>query len=318
MGKEAEKSQGIARSSSNKATDASVALKMDSTIMALCALAGAMFLWSGTFIAMKVVLTVFHPIFMIFVRMLGSILLLLPFLRHWQQATPYRQGDWRIIALMVLAEPCLYFVFEGYALRYTTASQAGMVTALLPLLVGIGAFFALKERLSGMAWAGFFLAMGGVVWLTLAGENTEAAPHALAGNALEFLAMLMAAVYTLCVRRLVGYPPFFLTAMQSGAGVLFFGLLLVGTDVPLPDTLPSWEPLLALAFLSMATIVAYGLYNIGVARLSAGQAAAWTNLIPAITLLMGIGLLGEHLTVAQCFALIPILSGVALSQIKTE
>ncbi len=309
--------------------------------MALGALAGAMLLWSGTFIAMKVVLTVFHPVFMVFVRMLGSVILLLPFLRHWARTVPYTKGDWRIFAILVLCEPCLYFVFEGYALQNTTASQAGIVTSLLPLLVGVGAFFVLKERLPRRAWAGFFLAMGGVVWLTLAGDSTasdifwekiqainaiilgpasapagvipRSAPNALLGNSLEFCAMIMACGYTLCVRKLMRYPPFFISAAQAVAGMVFFGIMLAVMGFPLPAEIPSLYPLLALGFLSVATIVAYGLYNIGVARLSAGRAAAWINLIPALTLGMGILFLGESLNLLQSLAILPILAGVALS-----
>jgi drug/metabolite transporter (DMT)-like permease len=86
--------------------------------------------------------------------------------------------------------------------------------------------------------------------------------------------------------------------------------------VRLPDTLPALEPLLALAYLSLSTIMAYGLYNFGIARLGAGPAAAWTNLIPVLTLIMGIVLLGESLTFVQSLAIVPILIGVALSQRK--
>ena len=282
--------------------------------MALCALAGAMFLWSGTFIAMKLVLTVFHPVFMIFVRMLASTLILLPFLRGWMRRTPYQKGDWRVIAVMVLAEPCLYFMFEGYALRYTTASQAGLITALLPLLVGVSAFFILKERLSGKAWIGFFLAVGGVGMLTFAGENSDSAPNALLGNSLEFGAMLMACIYTLCVRKLRLYPPFFITALQAGAGTFFFLLMLPVMNVSLPEAFPPLVPILALGFLSFSTIIAYGLYNIGIGRLGAGPAAAWINLIPVLTLAMGIIFLQESLSMAQSAAVIPILAGVVLSQ----
>lgn len=281
--------------------------------MALGALAGAMLLWSGTFIAMKVALVVFHPVFMVFVRMAGSVFLLSPFLWRMARSAPYSRGDWRIFALLVLSEPCLYFMFEAYALKNTTASQAGIITSLLPLLVGVGAFFILKERLPLSAWAGFFLAISGVVWLTLAGENTESAPNALLGNALEFCAMVMACSYTLCVRKLMRYPPFLISAAQALAGMVFFGLMLVVMGVPLPREFPPPAPLLALGFLSIATIVAYGLYNIGVARLSAGRAAAWTNLIPALTLIMGILFLGDSLNLMQSIAILPILAGVALS-----
>lgn len=284
--------------------------------MALAALAGAMFLWSGTFIAMKVALGAFHPVFMTFTRMLCGTLLLLPFMRGLARASRYSPGDWRIIAVLVVCEPCLYFLFEGYALRYTTASQAGMVTALLPLCVGAGAFVALNERLAPLVWAGFFLAVGGVIWLTLAGESSETAPNPLLGNFLELCAMVMATGYTLCVRRLSGYHPFALTAMQAAGGAIFFGLmLLLMPGAELPEAFPPL-PCLMLLFLAMASVIAYSLYNIGIARLGAGRAAAWTNLIPAVTVLMGIAFLGETLNLWQSLSLVPILAGVVLSQCR--
>jgi drug/metabolite transporter (DMT)-like permease len=285
---------------------------------AFMALSGAVLLWSGTFIAMKLVLETIHPVLMIFIRMAGSVLLLFPFLRGWTRSTPYHKGDWRIIVLMVICEPCLYFIFEAYALRYTSASEAGLITSLMPLLVGVGAFVFLRERLSLNAWAGFFMAVGGVALLSLANEQSEHAPNALLGNSLEFCAMLMATVYTLCVRKLAGYPPFFICAMQAGAGLLFFGCMVPLLGVPLPEAMPSPMVLASLAFLSLSTVIAYGLYNTGVARLSAGQAAAWINLIPVLTLMMGIAFLGERLTPLQSLAVVPIMGGVALTQLRLK
>jgi drug/metabolite transporter (DMT)-like permease len=314
VGKKAEGEQSVATADTAFPAAARNAGQTDFT--ALAALAGAVLLWSGTFIAMKLVLEVFHPVFMIFARMCGSVLLLFPFLRAWSRKTPYAGGDWRIIALMVICEPCLYFMFEGYALRYTTASQAGLVTSLMPLMVGVGAFLFLGERLSLRAWLGFFLAVGGVALLSFTGESDESAPNALLGNGLELCAMLMGTVYTLCVRKLAGYPPFFICAMQAGAGALFFGLMIVVTGAPLPEALPPLTPLLALVFLCFSTVLAYGLYNTGVARLSAARAAAWINLIPALTLFMGITFLGESLTQVQALAVLPILGGVLLTQVR--
>jgi drug/metabolite transporter (DMT)-like permease len=271
------------------------------------------FLWSGTFIAMKVALTAFHPIFLMFIRMTGSVLLLTPFLRRLTTNLPYAKGDWRIFAVLVISEPCLYFVFESYALKYTSASQASIVTSLMPLLVGVSAFCLLRERLSATVWAGLVLALGGVVWLTLEGEDSASAPNALLGNTLEFFAMVMACNYTLCVRKLLRYPPFYICAAQAFAGMLFFGILFALMGFPLPETLPDIQPVLALAYLSIVTILAYGMYNHGVASLSAGQAAVWINLIPALTLFMGITLLNERLNTMQSLAVLPILAGVALS-----
>lgn len=282
--------------------------------MALGALAGAMLLWSGTFIAIKAALEYFHPVLLMFFRMAVSSLCLLPFLPSWVRVTPYTRGDWRIILLLVFSEPCLYFLFEGYALSYTTASQAGLITALLPLLVGVSAFLLLGERLCRRTWVGFSLAVGGVILLTLAGEETSTAPNPLLGNTLEFCAMLMACVYTLCVRKLPLYAPFFITALQSVGGMCFFGALSLLPDVPLPASPPPALAWCAVAFLSFSSIVAYGLYNMGIARIGAGRAAAMTSLIPALALIMGILFLGEGLNLMQSLALVPLCAGVVLSQ----
>ena len=70
----------------------------------------------------------------------------------------YEKGDIWLLLGMALMEPCLYFVFEGYALTYTSAGQAGMITATLPLLVGVAAFLFLGEKISTARWLGFCLA----------------------------------------------------------------------------------------------------------------------------------------------------------------
>ena len=281
--------------------------------MALAALAGAMLLWSGTFIAMKVSLTAFHPMFILLARMLVSALLLAPFMPRWSREVRYVPGDWRIFALMVLCEPCLYFLFEGYALQYTSASQASLIIAVMPLTVAVGAWFLFKERISKAAWIGLFLALGGIAMLTLSGEKTEQAPDPLLGNTLEFGAVFMATAYALCVARLRGYPAFGITAVQAIGGTLFFGVLVCVMPGTIPTAFPQ-VPTLSLLFLCVLTCVAYGLYNYGVARLSAARAAAMINLIPALTLVMGITFLGETFTLAQYCSLLPIAAGVVLSQ----
>ena len=47
---------------------------------------------------------------------------------------------------MMLCEPCLYFLFETNALKYTTSGQAGIVSSLEPVLLVIAARIILKEH----------------------------------------------------------------------------------------------------------------------------------------------------------------------------
>lgn len=281
--------------------------------MPVVALVVAMALWASTFVVLKVLFEEVSPLWVICARMWVAALALALGYRFWGKAR-YQKGDWRLLLAMSLAEPCLYFVFEAKALLYTSAGQAGMVTAVLPVLTVSGAVLFLKEKASPRLWLGLALAVLGVLWLSGAAENSAQAPNALLGNALEFAAMLCAAFYSLSLKHLSGrYSPLWLTAIQAFSGALFFLPLALAT-APLPVTL-SLSALGAMLYLGLGvTLGAYGLYNFAMARLPAARVAVFVNLIPLFSLLLAMGLLGERLGLWQGLACLLVLGGVLLSQ----
>ncbi|MBG0777791.1 MAG: EamA family transporter [Desulfovibrionaceae bacterium] len=278
------------------------------------ALVLAMVLWGSSLVAMKIALAGFDPLTLMSLRLLvGAALFLAIFGRF--RTVHYHKGDWKPMLLMAALEPCCYFLLETHALELTTASQAGMVTATLPVIVGVGAVLTLGERLSSRAWLGLGLAVAGVVLLSATGEAEENAPNPPLGNFLEFLGMACAAGYTLLLKRLSArYAPLFLTAVQAVVGCVFFlpASLLMGDAL---QTHFSLLPTLAVIYLgSVVTLGAYGLYNFGVSRIKASSAAAYTNLIPVVTLVMGITLLGESFTTPQFAASGLVILGVWLGR----
>ncbi len=284
-----------------------------STIRAHLALLLAMLLWGSSFIALKVAVNEMAPMIVVFVRMLigaTAFLVMWPWLRH---GFNYQRGDWKYLAGMTLFEPCLYFMFEAQALRYTSAGQAGMVTSMLPLMVAIAAFFFLGERNTLKQWIGFLVAVSGVIWMSVTGEDTTQAPNAILGNFLEFMAMVMAVGYTLLVKHLIKrYSAFILTALQSFAGTLFFFPLALGSDWP---TQISFAAVGILIYLGLViTLGAYGLYNYSLAHVKASTAAGYANLLPAFSLIFSMLLLSERLTAAQWIAVGLVFFGVYLSQ----
>ncbi|MDP3979182.1 MAG: DMT family transporter [Pseudomonas sp.] len=284
--------------------------------LAVACLIVAMALWGSSFIALKWAFAELPALWVIFARMaLGSLVFLLAW--RWRGRMQYRQGDWKYLLGLAACEPCLYFIFEALALQNTSASQAGMITALLPLLVAMGAFVFLRERISRTTLAGFLLALVGAVWLSLAGDADQHAPNPLLGNFYELLAMLCAMGYTLLLKHLsTRYSAFILTAMQAFIGSLFF-LPLALLSAPMPVSI-SPQGLAAVAYLGVVvTVGAYGLYNYGVSQLPASQASGYTNLIPLFTLVFAMLLLGERLNTMQLFAAELVFGGVALSQWRT-
>ena len=285
------------------------------TLAPTLALLAACILWGSSFIAMKVAVTNFHPLFVVFARMSIAAVAFLFLMRRFR--ADYRAGDWKLIALMALCEPCLYFVFEAYALQYTSASQAGMVTAILPLMVALGARLALGERTAGRTYAGFCLSIVGVVWLTGVAVQTENAPNPLLGNFLEFVAMCCATGYMVLLRHLSArYNAWFLTFTQAAVGAIFFLPAMALPGVQLPQELPL-IPALCIVYLGLViSIGAYGLYNFGMSRVPAGQASAFVNLIPVVSVVLGCLLLGDTFTKQQMLAAVVVFAGVFLSQRK--
>ncbi len=283
-------------------------------IVASISLLGAALLWAGSFSAMKVALTAYDPMVVVFARMLiGSLCFLLGY--RWLRGTVVRGRDWALLLIMALCEPGLYFLFEAKALTLTTSSQAGMISATLPLLVAVAAGLFLKERITRRALLGLGLAIAGVCWLSVSGETRADAPNPLLGNFLEFLAMVFAAGYTICLKLLSRrYSVYFLTAFQSFVGAVFFLPFMFLPATNLPTAL---VPLPALAVLYLGTGVtmgAYGLFNFGLSRIPANQAAAFVNLIPVFAVFLGWLVLEERFTSQQYLASLLVFLGIYINQ----
>ncbi len=287
--------------------------------LAYVALCFASFLWAGSFSAMKIALSGYSPMFVVFARMLLAFLLLAPFSKNIFRSCQPKLSDIKFLLLMVLGEPCLYFVFEANALRFTSSAHSGMVTATLPLFVSLGAMFFLKERLPRHAFVGLLLAAGGVVWLSLGGIPTSNSPRPAFGNMLELCAMLCTVSYILNSRHLsLRYSPLALTFAMTFAGSLFFFPLLFLPGYSFPTTFPL-RPTLAIVFLSLfATVCAFFCYNFGIKKTSASRASTFINLIPVLTVAMGWLILDEKFTLEQCCASAFVLLGVWLSQKKSS
>ena len=290
-------------------------MKISSELTTTFALLAAMLLWASSFVALKYTFEHFDPWFVIFARMAVALLFALMIAPGIFRSVSITRQDLRSLLLMALFEPGLYFVFETEALKNTAASQAGMITALFPVMVALGAWLWIGERIGFRIVFGGLLAFAGAVGLSLTAASDTSAPAPLYGNFMEFLAMVSAVAYTLTLKRLSHrFGPLFLTAFQALAGTAFFALFLLFRPEALPRSFPP-EPTLAILYLGVAvSFVAYGLYNYGVSRIPASRASLFINLIPVFAVLLGWGLLDERFSWREILASALILTGVFIAQ----
>ena len=285
-------------------------------LLPVLALLGAVLLWGSSFSAMRTALNSFSPFSVMFARLFVALLCILPFAVKLFPKD-YQKGDWKILAPMVIFQPCLYFLFESNALTFTTSSQAGVISACLPLMVAMAAFLTLSEPISPKTITGLALSVVGVILLTIFQETSNQAPNPVLGNSLEILAMASACANIILIRSLSNrYNPWTLTFFQVLAGTLFF---LPGARYFFSMDPGVWN--FGLAFLlvylgAFVSLLAFGLYNYGIARTSASRAGGFINLVPVVAVTMGWVFLDEILNFNQILAALAVITGVFLSNKK--
>lgn len=282
-------------------------------LFAYTSLVFAMLLYGSTFLAMKVVLDDYTPVTMIAIRMIFATVLFIPFLFTTYKNVKIQKSDIFILSLMILAEPCLYFIFEGYALQNTTSAQAGIVNALEPVFITIGAGFILKEKMPKVAYLGFIIAILGSIILSISAQATENAPNPILGNLLETIAIILAALSIVVTKYLMDkYPPFYLAGCQIIGGAIFFVILnyiLYGNFV-----IKGGLSLIILIYLGVLTVVTYALYNYSMCSLSASKASPFLYLMPVFAMFFGWFFLDEILTKPQIISCFIIFFGIYLTQ----
>ena len=278
----------------------------------------AMFIWASSFIALKAAMEDLGPFTVIFLRMLIASLCFVYFIKSFLKYD-FSKKDIKFILLLALFEPCLYFIFESKALQLTSASQAGMITSLMPIITAMAAGYFLKEIITKQLIFGSLIAMSGAIWLSLQGTTSISSPNPLLGNFLELLAMVCGAGYTITARYLSDkYSALFITAIQAFIGAIFFTPLFIYEyfTIPLNITMNSFLWVLYLGV--VVTLAGYGLYNYALTKIQASKAAVFVYLIPVFTLILAYFVLNEKLSVLEFIACFVILFGVFLSEVSSS
>lgn len=205
-------------------------------------------------------------------------------------------------------------------LQWLSASSAGLLLATEPIWVVVLGYLLLGERAGRRVWLGSAVALAGV--LTLAGPEALAVSggyRALAGAGLVLVASLAFAAYTIVLRPLSathGAVP--ATAASTVTGAAFYLAFARTLSAPMLTALPAaaWAEI---AFLALgSTAAGMLLWNRAVLAIGSTKASLLLYLEPAVSVLGGLALLGERLTVAVIAGGALILAGVTIALGSTD
>ena len=267
-----------------------------------------------SFVATKYALRGFEPLLLALLRfsLAGGILWVVWRLRRGPERVS--RGEMGRLAALGFVSLTVYFSFENLGIARTSASEAAVLIATIPLFVVILNTFTLREHNTARQWAGIALSFAGIAALVLLG-GSGAGGGSLTGNLLVLAASLSAGVYSILARRLlVSRPALFVTTFQNLFGALFMLPLalaeaaLVGVRQPTPRATGG------LLFLTVVcSITAYLLLNYAFRFIPVSKVAVFINLTPIVAVASAYVLLGERFTPGQAVAAVVVVAGVWLT-----
>jgi drug/metabolite transporter (DMT)-like permease len=271
-------------------------------------------LWGASFLFMRMGAGEFGPLALVFVRVAGAALLLMPLVLLRGEWPALRQ-HWRVIALLGLVNTAVPFVLFTTAALVLSAALMAVFNATAPIWTALLAWAWMRDRLAPSRWLGLAIGMAGVVFLSWEKAGIRSG-GALISPATGIAACVAAAVLygvgaNITRRHLGGVPPMAVAAgSQLSASVCMLLPALWAWPAATPGT-AAWGAALALAV--GCTGLAYVLFYRLIAHVGASRAVSVTFLIPAFALLWGWLALGEAPTASMLTGCAVILLGTALA-----
>lgn len=198
-----------------------------------------------------------------------------------------------------------------FALRYISGSLFSVLVYAYPAMVALISLL-LGVRLSAAAWGALALTLMGVI-LTVPDASLLNGAN-LTGVLITFATALAAALYFILSSRFMRAVSNVLpaTVYMMGAMTLFFLLLIpvFGLRLPPPQV---WPHLLVMAL--FCTVFGFLALNAGIRSIGAPQAAILGSFEPLVSMLLGVLLLGDVLSVPQWLGAALIVLAIILLQL---
>ena len=273
------------------------------------------FLWSTSWVLIKIALAEIPPLTFAGLRYTLAALLLLPGLwRRRAEMAALTGREWRRLAVLGLVFYTLTQGGQFAALNHLEAVTFSLLLNFSSVLVALFGIVALAEIPSRLQWGGMALFLGGVAayFYPFSGSGQPALGLALAG--LTVCANAAAAVLGRSANREGRLAPLTVTGISMGVGaacLLGLGLALEG----LPRLSPaSWGIVLWLAVVN--TALAFTLWNRALQTLSAVEASMINNTMLVQIAVLAWLFLGEPLGLRQVAGLALAAAGIFLAQVR--
>lgn len=205
----------------------------------------------------------------------------------------------RLLLIIALFQPIFYFLFETIGIQFVSSSEAGMMIALIPIVVAVLSPFFGNERPTIFQVAFISLSVSGVLFINLM-KSSIGEDVSLLGITLIFLAVVSAALFNMFSRRAreVFQPADITYVMMATGATVFNGIYLV--QLTLEGNLMGYVSILSpssifpLLYLGiMASVGGFFLVNTSLSKLPAHVSSVYANIATIVAVIAGAVVLSE-------------------------
>ena len=280
----------------------------------ICALM-ANIIFGFSFIFSKTALSISHPLVILAVRFTVAFALLNILWAIGIFKINTKAFKEPALWLMSLAQPFLYFIFELYGLSLVSSALSGVVIALVPVAVMLLSTTILKEKPTALQWLFTIISIIGVSAISIIGNNGER--NYTLGIFLLVGAVLCAGLFNVLSRRQAkSTTPFERTYVMFLIGFIGFNITaIIGLKenfIPvLLQSVTNIKFVIAIIYLAIiASVLAFLLYNFATANITAVEASSFSNIITVVTVLAGVLILKERMSIIGFALCVLIILGV--------
>jgi drug/metabolite transporter (DMT)-like permease len=266
-------------------------------------LAAVNLMWAFQFSGVKFATETLGPLTVVVVTLLIGVLVLLPFLRFEQRRnTGASSAVWtrRIIILGIGA--AVSQVGMTWGVERSLASNAAVLNLTIPVLTALFASVLIGERMTGLRWFSFVLALGGVA-IVSANDLRSAelfSTRFVAGNLLIVTGCCGSAFYNTYSKVLLeSFGPVRVMVYSFSAAAALLLPVAAAAEGTRPLRIlelswPAWSSLLAIAVFSLSLSMLLYLWVID--RIDVTQASLSIYMLPVFGVIISAVTLGEPVT----------------------
>ncbi|MCB2289692.1 DMT family transporter [Clostridium sp. CS001] len=272
-----------------------------------------MVMWSLSYLSIKVIAAEVSPTLSAFYRFALAAIILIVILKLKYPQEKILKEDRLKLALGGIFGVGVYFIFENYAVAYTSASNVAILIASIPIFTLFSQRIIYKEKMTYGKVFGATLSLIGIIIIVMSKERVSLFSKGSIGDLMTLGAVFSWIIYNIVCSNFKGnYKSITITTYQIVWGALFLSPSIFFSALQMPST----KVVLNIVFLSIfCSCIGYIVYVYCLKELGATVITTYINLQPIMSIIAAAIILKEAITIWQVIGCGVIVIGVTLASL---